>query len=106
MALRCAPLATPCAGMGRRGRGARGARNRGSPHSPLAWRLQHAWSMNTLLGANLALSLCLFGALTTGCAATQLHPGADSVIVSHTPAPAGCKFAGTLVGEQGGSLTG
>jgi len=51
----------------------------------------------------------LFGVsalLFTGCAATQVKPGAALVLVTHQPAPKGCKFLGTVIGEQGGALTG
>lgn len=40
------------------------------------------------------------------CAATEINPGADKVLATKQPAPKGCKFLGTVVGEQGGSLTG
>jgi len=40
------------------------------------------------------------------CAPIQLKPGAEKVIVTHQPAPQGCHFLGTVVGSQGGSLTG
>jgi hypothetical protein len=42
----------------------------------------------------------------SGCAATALNPGADRVLVTHAPAPQDCRFAGTVIGDQGGSLTG
>lgn len=42
----------------------------------------------------------------SGCAATALHPGARSVLVTRQPAPAGCRYIGTVIGEQGGSFTG
>lgn len=41
-----------------------------------------------------------------GCAATELDPGAERVIVSRTPAAKECVYVGTVVGEQGGALTG
>lgn len=44
--------------------------------------------------------------LIAGCAATTLRPGAERVMVTRSPASNECKFVGTLVGEQGGSLTG
>jgi hypothetical protein len=45
------------------------------------------------------------GALT-GCAATQIRAGAEQVVVSRQPAPKSCKYLGTIIGEQGGALTG
>lgn len=42
----------------------------------------------------------------TACAATQLHPGAQHVIATRQPAPKGCKYLGTVIGEQGGALGG
>ena len=44
--------------------------------------------------------------MMAGCAATALRPGAERVMVTRLPPPSECKFVGTLVGEQGGSLTG
>jgi uncharacterized protein YbjQ (UPF0145 family) len=41
-----------------------------------------------------------------GCAATQLQPGAERVLVTHAAAPRGCRFVATVIGEQGGSLAG
>ena len=41
-----------------------------------------------------------------GCSATQLRPGAESIIVSRHPAPRGCRFRGTVQGEQGGAFDG
>lgn len=41
-----------------------------------------------------------------GCSATQLRPGAESIVVSRHPAPRGCKFRGTVQGEQGGAFDG
>jgi uncharacterized protein YbjQ (UPF0145 family) len=41
-----------------------------------------------------------------GCAATTLNPYAARVMVTKTAAPAGCVYLGSVVGEQGGSLTG
>jgi hypothetical protein len=35
-----------------------------------------------------------------------MKPGAERVIVTRQPAPAGCKYLGGVVGNQGGSLTG
>jgi uncharacterized protein YbjQ (UPF0145 family) len=56
--------------------------------------------MKNGIGAALVL-----GALA-GCAATQLRPSAARVVVSRQPAPKSCKYLGTLIGEQGGALTG
>lgn len=44
--------------------------------------------------------------LFAACAATKVRPGAERIIVSRTPAPKTCKFMGTVIGEQGGALTG
>ncbi len=49
---------------------------------------------------------CFAPLLTLGCAATQLNPGAERVLVTHAPAPRECRFAGTVIGDQGGSLSG
>ncbi len=49
---------------------------------------------------------CLALSIVAGCAATRLRPGAERVMVTRSPAPGECKFVGTLVGEQGGALTG
>ncbi len=51
----------------------------------------------------IAISLAAF---MGGCSAVKVKAGAERVIVSKTPAPKGCKFMGTVVGEQGGSLSG
>ena len=42
----------------------------------------------------------------TGCAATSLNPQAARVMVTHTPAPQGCVYVGSVVGEQGGAISG
>jgi hypothetical protein len=42
----------------------------------------------------------------SACAATSLKPGAERIFVSRTSAPKSCKFLGTIVGEQGGALSG
>jgi uncharacterized protein YbjQ (UPF0145 family) len=49
---------------------------------------------------------CIASPFATGCAATALNPGADRVLVTHMPPPKDCRFAGTVIGDQGGSLTG
>ena len=43
---------------------------------------------------------------TLGCSATQLRPGAESIIVSRHPAPKTCRFRGSVQGEQGGAFDG
>ncbi|WP_437726777.1 DUF4156 domain-containing protein [Sorangium sp. So ce296] len=54
-----------------------------------------------------AFALVLLSCLTLpACAAVELNPGAEKVIVTKQPAPEGCRFLGTLVGEQGGSISG
>lgn len=52
----------------------------------------------------LALSAC--GLLSSGCAAIQLNPGANMVLVTKTPVDKSCKFLGGVVGNQGGSFSG
>lgn len=42
----------------------------------------------------------------TGCAAVELRPGAESIIVSRHNVPEGCQFRGMVQGEQGGALSG
>ncbi len=42
----------------------------------------------------------------SGCAAKGVRPGAEKILVTKNPAPKGCKFLGTVIGEQGGALTG
>jgi uncharacterized protein YbjQ (UPF0145 family) len=49
---------------------------------------------------------CLALIVTSGCAATSLNPGAAKVMVTKTAAPPGCTYLGSVVGEQGGALTG
>ena len=41
-----------------------------------------------------------------GCAATALVAGAERVIVSPQAPPDSCKFAGMIVGQQGGAFSG
>ncbi|WP_437337212.1 DUF4156 domain-containing protein [Sorangium sp. So ce394] len=54
-----------------------------------------------------AFALVLLSSMTLpACAAVELNPGAEKVIVTKQPAPEGCRFLGTLVGEQGGSISG
>ncbi|WP_437319422.1 DUF4156 domain-containing protein [Sorangium sp. So ce385] len=54
-----------------------------------------------------AFALIVLSSLTLpACAAVELNPGAEKVIVTKQPAPEGCRFLGTLVGEQGGSISG
>jgi uncharacterized protein YbjQ (UPF0145 family) len=40
------------------------------------------------------------------CAPTPLNPAAMRVLVTKQPAPQGCVYIGSVIGEQGGSLTG
>jgi hypothetical protein len=49
---------------------------------------------------------CFASVFASGCAATALNPGAERVLVTHVPPPKDCRFAGTVIGDQGGSLTG
>ena len=44
--------------------------------------------------------------LLAGCGATALNPAARGVIVSRQPASDGCQYVGTVIGEQGGSVSG
>jgi len=44
--------------------------------------------------------------LLLGCAATQLMPGGDKVIVSQLSVPQGCKYLGAVVGTEGGPFIG
>lgn len=44
--------------------------------------------------------------LIAGCAAKEIRPGAEKIIVSRQAAPKTCKFKGQVMGEQGGSFTG
>jgi hypothetical protein len=60
--------------------------------------------MKRKLGVFCVLTSAL--SILVGCAATHVVPGAERVIVSKNPAPQGCKFMGTVVGEQGGAFTG
>ena len=58
---------------------------------------------------NLVMSLGLIFsvlAIMTACSAVKVKPGAERVLVSKNPPPAGCKFMGTVVGSQGNSFTG
>ena len=52
------------------------------------------------------LTLLVGGSFLAGCAATAVIPGAEKVLVSRNAAPKGCKFKGSVIGEQGGALTG
>jgi len=61
---------------------------------------------NTGLGLFLFSSFCALVGLSTGCAATSLNRGAERVMVTKATAPAGCVYLGSVVGEQGGSLSG
>lgn len=57
----------------------------------------------TPLQSLLALTLV---SLVAGCGATALKPGARGVLVTRQGAPEGCKYLGSVVGEQGGSVAG
>ncbi len=48
----------------------------------------------------------LITVLGSACAAKKIKAGAEKVIVTRQPAPKTCKFAGQVMGEQGGSLVG
>ena len=48
-----------------------------------------------------ALLLCLL----TGCAASPMVPGSDTIILSKEPAPATCEFLGEVQGKQGNLWT-
>ncbi|MGK3995839.1 DUF4156 domain-containing protein [Sorangium sp. So ce1024] len=50
--------------------------------------------------------LLLSSSILPACAAVELNPGAEKVIVTRQPAPQGCRFLGTVIGEQGGSFSG
>lgn len=53
------------------------------------------------------LSASFLGLLVvSGCAATSLNPEAARVMVTKTPAPQGCVYVGSVVGEQGGAISG
>lgn len=41
-----------------------------------------------------------------GCAATSVKPEAARILVTRQAAPSDCQFVGTVIGEQGGALTG
>lgn len=70
----------------------------------LRFRPMHSLISFKSLVASLA-GVLLVSSLS-GCAATALNPAAARVLVSRQPAPAGCQYLGTVVGEQGGSATG
>src|SRR5262245_8908458 len=52
------------------------------------------------------LGIGLLSAFAGGCGATSLQAGADKVLVTHVPPPDDCRYVATVVGEQGGALTG
>ncbi|WP_437870457.1 DUF4156 domain-containing protein [Sorangium sp. So ce363] len=60
--------------------------------------------MKTSIHAAFALLLCCL--TLPACAAVELNPGAERVIVTKQSAPQGCRFLGTVIGEQGGSVSG
>lgn len=56
--------------------------------------------------SKLAFSLSSLVLLAAACAPTALNPAAMRVMVTRQPAPQGCVYIGTVIGEQGGSFTG
>lgn len=44
--------------------------------------------------------------LLSSCASIKVEPQANRVITSPNPAPAGCKFLGEVIGNQGNFFTG
>lgn len=50
--------------------------------------------------------LVLASLLLGGCAATALNPEAARVMVTKSAAPPGCVYVGSVIGEQGGALSG
>jgi hypothetical protein len=48
----------------------------------------------------------LMPVLLAGCAATEIRSGAEKIIVTRQAAPKTCKFAGQVLGEQGGAISG
>ncbi len=52
------------------------------------------------------LSVVVTSMFICSCAAKQITAGAERTLVTRTAAPKGCKFKGTVIGEQGGALTG
>jgi len=68
----------------------------------MAYGLQWTVTMNFRSFAIVAV----IGALSSACGATALTPGASRVMVTRSAAPSGCVYLGSVVGEQGGSLTG
>ena len=63
-------------------------------------------SNKTVKAISIGIFIGVSAVLFSGCAATQLKPGAERILVTKNPAPKGCKFVGAVIGEQGGSLTG
>lgn len=47
--------------------------------------------------------ICL---VLAGCAATPLTPQASRILLTPNPAPKGCKYLGTVTGNQGNFFTG
>ena len=45
-------------------------------------------------------------AALTACAAIPADPNTNNIIISPNPVPAGCKYLGQVVGNQGNFLTG
>jgi hypothetical protein len=51
-------------------------------------------------------TLCFVPIWMVGCGATALSPGAERVLVTRNPAANQCRFAGTLIGQQGNAFEG
>lgn len=64
-----------------------------------AWRAERVSDVKTMGWLMVML-------MATGCGATSLKAGARSVMVTRTPAPAGCVYLGSVIGNQGGALAG
>jgi hypothetical protein len=60
----------------------------------------------TILEYARPFSLVSLLACLAACGATALQPGAARVLVTHQPPADDCRFVGTVVGGQGGWLTG
>ncbi len=60
--------------------------------------------MNKKVVVGAVNALCAL--MLVSCAAKAIKSGAEKVIVTHQPAPKGCKFKGSLIGEQGGFIVG
>ncbi len=60
--------------------------------------------MNKKVVVGAVNALCAL--VLVSCAAKSIREGAEKVIVTHQAAPKGCKFMGSLIGEQGGFIVG